>query len=652
MWKRIKQLIVKQKTYLLGLATVMVGTLLFLALFWNKSITLVEGWYNLYAQFILQEGLAPYKDFPLIVPPIALCLWTLVQAVFGNTLVVFRAMDIAVKLVLGGSCYHLFTRFYSEKIAVFGAIIVNFTLISTIFDNGVPSYNTYAIIFCVWLIIVGQAFLKKLFIQNTISNGLLGVIGALFALSFLNKQTSGPLTIIAVCAVLHLAVWRQKGFKEMCKVFLKLLASSLVVVGVVWLVLAVWGVFPDYLRQIFMSESKGNIWNIFCRRIVEIFVSYVFVRALLLGGIISFIIQVLSSNKILRLYKTPSFMMNKKHMSFFVFCVLGGILVAIGYAWVKTIHALPTYHFHLFTYSNNLNTFIIAGLCFFVFLSLYSALMTLFVKKYNYRVYAEFLLYATFLSLTYSLILSYGYPITYPFVLAVVVCFLLKQRTQWNWAKDILLLGLVEIMVFFCVSMKLESPSFFHGWRAGSVVQPLYGSFIPALRGLKLPLEEKRMLEDIYTDVQYYTDSSDPILAFNNNQVFYLLLNRPPYTRYISYYYDVSPDSQSLQTIEKMKQGPLPKAIVYLRFSEGSRQFHEQIFRDGQVSGQHKLDEYIQQLITSGIYKVISHYYKKPVQNGKFENFFLEDGFSLELLVKTDVIHQKSGPSGTDLINR
>lgn len=635
MWKKFKRLIVKHKTYLLGLASVLVGTLLFVALFWNKSITLVEGWYNLYAQFILQEGLVPYKDFPLIVPPIALGLWTVVQAVFGNTLVVFRVMDIGVKLLLGGSFYHLFTRFYSEKIAVLGALIVNFIFISSIFDNGVPSYNIYAIILCIWLIIAGRAFLKQLFVKNTISNGALWGIGTLFALSFLNKQTSGPLTIIAVCAVLHLAVWRQKGFKEMCKVFLKLLASSLVVVGLVWIALAVWGCLPDYLNQIFFSsEAKGSLENIFLKRIVEIFVSYEFVRALLLGGIISFTIQVLVSNKIVRLYKKPSFMMNNKRMGLFVGSVLGGILAAIGCAWIKTVHSVQVGHFHLSSYSSNLNAFIIAGLCLFVFLCLYSALMALFVKKRNYRVYAELLLYISFLAMAYSAVLSYGFPVSYPYVLAIVFCFLFKQRIQWNWTKDIVLLGFAGLVAFFCVSMKLESPSFFHGWRAGSVVQPLEKSFIPALRGLKIPVEEKKMLEDIYTDVQRYTNPSDPILAFNNNQLFYLLLNRPPYTRYISYYYDVSPDSESLQTIEKMKRGPLPKAIVYLRFSEGSRQFHEKIFRDGQRSGQRQLDEYIQHLIDSGVYKVIRHYEKKSAKNGKFENFFLEDGFSLELLVK------------------
>ena len=635
MWKKFKRLIVKHKTYLLGLASVLVGTLLFVALFWNKSITLVEGWYNLYAQFILQEGLVPYKDFPLIVPPIALGLWTVVQAVFGNTLVVFRVMDIGVKLLLGGSFYHLFTRFYSEKIAVLGALIVNFIFISSIFDNGVPSYNIYAIILCIWLIIAGRAFLKQLFVKNTISNGALWGIGTLFALSFLNKQTSGPLTIIAVCAVLHLAVWRQKGFKEMCKVFLKLLASSLVVVGLVWIALAAWGCLPDYLNQIFFSsEAKGSLENIFLKRIVEIFVSYEFVRALLLGGIISFTIQVLVSNKIVRLYKKPSFMMNNKRMGLFVGSVLGGILAAIGCAWIKTVHSVQVGHFHLSSYSSNLNAFIIAGLCLFVFLCLYSALMALFVKKRNYRVYAELLLYISFLAMAYSAVLSYGFPVSYPYVLAIVFCFLFKQRIQWNWTKDIVLLGFAGLVAFFCVSMKLESPSFFHGWRAGSVVQPLEKSFIPALRGLKIPVEEKKMLEDIYTDVQRYTNPSDPILAFNNNQLFYLLLNRPPYTRYISYYYDVSPDSESLQTIEKMKRGPLPKAIVYLRFSEGSRQFHEKIFRDGQRSGQRQLDEYIQHLIDSGVYKVIRHYEKKAAKNGKFENSFLEDGFSLELLVK------------------
>lgn len=648
MWKKFKRLIVKHKTYLLGLASVLVGTLLFVALFWNKSITLVEGWYNLYAQFILQEGLVPYKDFPLIVPPIALGLWTVVQAVFGNTLVVFRVMDIGVKLVLGGSFYHLFTRFYSEKIAVLGALIVNFIFISSIFDNGVPSYNIYAIILCIWLIIAGRAFLKQLFVKNTISNGALWGIGTLFALSFLNKQTSGPLTIIAVCAVLHLAVWRQKGFKEMCKVFLKLLASSLVVVGLVWIALAAWGCLPDYLNQIFFSsEAKGSLENIFLKRIVEIFVSYEFVRALLLGGIISFTIQVLVSNKIVRLYKKPSFMMNNKRMGLFVGSVLGGILAAIGCAWIKTVHSVQVGHFHLSSYSSNLNAFIIAGLCLFVFLCLYSALMALFVKKRNYRVYAELLLYISFLAMAYSAVLSYGFPVSYPYVLAIVFCFLFKQRIQWNWTKDIVLLGFAGLVAFFCVSMKLESPSFFHGWRAGSVVQSLEKSFIPALRGLKIPVEEKKMLEDIYTDVQRYTNPSDPILAFNNNQLFYLLLNRPPYTRYISYYYDVSPDSESLQTIEKMKRGPLPKAIVYLRFSEASRHFHEQIFRGGQRSGQHQLDEYIQQLIDSGVYTVIRRYDKKVGQNGKWENFFLEDGFSLQLLIQTALLPKETKPQRT-----
>lgn len=70
--------------YILGLLTSILVPLFIMLLYWNKSISNYDGWYNLYAQDIL-SGRIPYVDFHFLMPPLFLYVWTLLQKIFNHS---------------------------------------------------------------------------------------------------------------------------------------------------------------------------------------------------------------------------------------------------------------------------------------------------------------------------------------------------------------------------------------------------------------------------------------------------------------------------------------------------------------------------------------------------------------------------------------
>ena len=126
---KIKSFFCVNKNYLYGSAFVALTSLIFIMLFFNKSLALQEGWYSIYARNIIENGLIPYKDFFIVVPPFALYVWTVIQYIFGDNFIVFHIADIFPKIAFSLCLYHIFTNFFSVRIAALSTLLSQVILI-------------------------------------------------------------------------------------------------------------------------------------------------------------------------------------------------------------------------------------------------------------------------------------------------------------------------------------------------------------------------------------------------------------------------------------------------------------------------------------------------------------------------------------------
>lgn len=599
--KKIKEFCSLHKNYLTGLAFVAAVSVSFMLLFFNKSLALQEGWFSIYAKYML-EGMLPYKDFSVITPPLALYMWAAIQYVFGDNFIVFHIADIFSKLLIGVLTYHVFTRFFSAKISAVTAAFSQVMLISVIYDNGVLSYNEYWVILMLAMLIVMLAQLSFYDKNKKFSAGLFALLGALYGVAFLNKQTAGPVNILVSCAVMTLAVYQKTGFKSVFKPFFIMLFSSLAVLLVPFIYMVCNGMLMPFIDNVFFSYgAKGELSDIF-KKAFKLLFTYDMVwpafAALTLAGVLYLIGR----------ERGLEYKINKdsgKTGRFIAAALAVYALIALA-AFASVKYVIPQTKDLLYGNTVFANQISSAGVLFAFIIFIYCGFGVL-ARKAQGGSFRFFAVSAMFLSAVFIHSVSHGFPNGYAYICAFVIALGLSVNTVFNKLKNAALYVVMISCCFMGVAAKMQSPSVFHGWRCGSATGETEYSFIPRLKGIRLPIEEKEMYEDIYKKVHLYTNPDDPVLAFNNNQVFYELLDRKPYSGHISLYYDVSPDYQPLEVLEKMEREGGPKAIVFLRLSPALHSFHEGLFRGGRISGQRMLEDYILSL-TSGEYKVVSSF--------------------------------------------
>ena len=179
-----------------------------------NTIAPQEGWYSIYARNILKDGLVPYKDFFLVVPPLHLYIWTIWQAVFGDNFIVFHYLNFIFQIGCVVSLYYLFKQIFNRKISFLISLFLTSYNLFSVFDNGVASYNILTIIFMAILAILTVKQVDFIKTDKQINNKYLWWTGAIFALSFLNKQTNGAFTITSSCLILMTVTYKILGFKQ------------------------------------------------------------------------------------------------------------------------------------------------------------------------------------------------------------------------------------------------------------------------------------------------------------------------------------------------------------------------------------------------------------------------------------------------------
>lgn len=117
-----------------------------------KLAPLTEGWWRVYSRWI-SEGLIPYKDFNLIVPPGMPYIDLFFSKIFGQEFIILRPIGLVIQCLIALLIYEilvkLISKAYAFLLATIGIIILYSTEVVILFD-----YNYFAIFFLilsVWL---------------------------------------------------------------------------------------------------------------------------------------------------------------------------------------------------------------------------------------------------------------------------------------------------------------------------------------------------------------------------------------------------------------------------------------------------------------------------------------------------------------------
>ena len=154
------------------------------------------------------------------------------------------------------------------------------------------------------------------------------------------------------------------------------------------------------------------------------------------------------------------------------------------------------------------------------------------------------------------------------------------------------------VLCILCCTQKRYMPYEWHSWRTGSLLgdaQNVRAISIEGLEGFKLPSKDADTYEQIIQLIKANSKEGDTLYQFPNIPLFNVLTNRKSVYAAIPYF-DVCPDSVAEESAQQLYENP-PEMILWSELSEGRWSIHEEIFRDGNPSGQRALQRYYEDFV-------------------------------------------------------
>lgn len=599
---KIKLWLKNNREYLWGLLLATVPAVFFISLFAFNSLSMQEGWYQIYAKWV-NNGLLPYKDFHLVVTPFSLMIYSMIYKFFGPNLYSFHFMGLLSKTLLLGCAYHLFTYVFPKKYAAFSVLFGAIILVSIIYDNGILTYNDIIITISILDVILFYKFINC--VENDNNNGLKFsiILGFMLGITMLFKQTFGVLMLFSTSVLMFLFVQKLKNIKDAIKYISVSFVSFLIIICGFLLFAQCKHMLIPFVNDTFLksTSAKGNLLQMLFLHFTSIpsgnllWIFYVSVFVLVAMYFIT------------KRYGVSG--VNTKNVPNAIFYPVSLVIavagVYIGYFCVKTgiISNVLKKTFEINQFFIDLGIFpiiFVTVAAFFLFCKFISE------KEYNSQFGKYFILFAYTFVFSYSWSISTSLPNLHTFNYVLLMACLLTYNTKFNNIKN----GLLYLFICFCMflgaTMKTISPCVWHSWQSASIVDDLKESEkIPVLKGLKIPKGEIEIYDKVRVISDKYTTPNDKIFVYMNNQLFYYLLDREPITGNVSNYWDVCSDEMAENDAKILQNNP-PKLIVYMQFPMSIIGMHETIFREGKYAKQRLIDKQILSMLANNQYKEVA----------------------------------------------
>jgi hypothetical protein len=442
---------------------------------------------------------------------------------------------------------------------------------------------------------------------------LAGVFGGLSSLA---KQTIGPVTTAATCAVLGLILWRRAGGRAAVRAVACLSLGWWIPVGATLAWLAHHGALGAFLEQVFLvgPGSKGTLGSILVRPAVVmekwirdgiVYPMYPDFYPKRTALVLLVLLAVAANSRGRALTFAGTAKIARSLPVWVTLACLVAILVATRVALYYAVESNPDIMYLEFQ-PRGAPSLAQATISRMAFVSIYFCLLALgvvFVRFWTAPDRPEpasrMLLYSVCLAAYYSAALGMGCQsyeaIGYTAVSATIAALLTLDYLVAAGLMRALIASLAVVACFGVACLKLDDPLSWHGWTEQPADQARYRSRHPLLRGLVLPWETANLFDRVTAIIERHTRPGDTIFAYPFMPVFYYLSGRDPVTFAYNHYYDVCADKYVREDIRRLLERP-PAVLIITEFPREAVANDEEWLRGGRGSGQSEMEAALAQL--------------------------------------------------------
>ncbi len=182
--------------------------------------------------------------------------------------------------------------------------------------------------------------------------------------------------------------------------------------------------------------------------------------------------------------------------------------------------------------------------------------------------------------------------------LGLLLALVIEGATGWGrgWGRPFVYVVL-SVMVFLAVHEKLDLPFGFDHQDEAPVRLAVAHSSQPMLRGMRLPAETVRLLDQTAA-LMRAQPAGATVFTYPEMGLLYPLSGRMPPTWAGSHNIDVVSDKLARQDAERLLSAP-PNVILYARPTEGDLRAEEATWRNGKPSGQRNLIAALDTLVSN-----------------------------------------------------
>jgi hypothetical protein len=595
-------------------------TILLQILYANSFLPITEGWFSEYGRLI-RQGMMPYVDFQLCLPPLYPLQIAAFQAAFGESFFRLHIWGIAITCFLGLSLFFLLRQLFHPWIA---ALAASFGLIYYQSGNAFFGYDFTQFV-TLYLLLAGVCLMG--YIRNSFSahdrndpnNCIIFSLGAglFMGLAFLIKQSNASVAALVIGLVAAGIAFRLHSWRRAVGHMLAMAAGLALPVGatVLWLVLS--GAMGAFIANIFTQAmaSKGGVsvilFNWMGRQFIgpgAFLASLAHALELLVRAVAIIVVAGMATRFLMntvRGVRPVRFRVAENMWARQGRDDAAAMTLAVGGSVFLLAIVMMIYHrscgacgaFKSLA-DRVLGMSLIEPVVLYV-AGTVAALVLLAVRPSRVAASAA-VIFGLGLGLVWGNGTSAGVSEISTFLgLAVLGAFLLQLGAPRVVPA---LIPLVFALAFAAqlIAAKFETP--YHWWHV-DVADARHADCASGdgpLRGLCLPQADAGSITRVRDDILANSRPNDPVYVFPHMPLFNLLSQRAPYAGAVVSWFDVMSDQQALSLAGKLRADP-PRVIVMAQLPESVFAAHERLFRDGHETGQRAILRAITDLENSHI---------------------------------------------------
>ena len=630
---------------LLGIAT------LYYCLFERAVIPPQTGWWQ-YMAWRMTEGDLPYKDFFLYVPPYFAILTDFLYQFFHNNFILYTIIGFLFTRVLTWVLiYNILIKIFKPVTVAFG-MIVGICITSSYLADQCYDYNPLILM----LTVLSAYIIQQLSLNNSNKRNYFGcfALGMICGVQLFLKQNVGIVIpiIFVFCILLLGGIYKYKVKQTIINISLLIIGNlTTIIPGIAYLIKNdIWNDFWDCVIKAvgaktsnsnFISVALENFLNLDALLIaVMIILAIVVVKSNLLenyrcitslvfvGLLLSFItifeqnirgfISGLSirNNIILILAFIISLGILKKfydilsknvryiHLFYLTLWVLFIVTMYI-------VTNLSTIHAEWLYYGIDFST-LKSGLLYIVLycvilLWFYMIYQIFYLKQYTYFPFLfPSIIFLLFMGVSFvSARLEELYAVL---IVPVFICVLIQNIAPKFQIKNLIVYASCFSICLLCLTEKLFIPYDWHGWSMESILpseNEVRSINVDGLDGFKIADSDANSYEMIVNSILSNSDENDVLYQFPNLLLFNVLTERKSIYTPVPYF-DVCPDELAVESAEYLEKNS-PELVLFSELSQSRWEIHEQYFRNGNLSGQRKIQEFYDNIVKEN-YRQLGYY--------------------------------------------